>query len=302
LIQVLDRSFRIESISFILMQVFLSEMTNRRKVSFLSMNVIDTSTKAARIKFVRKLAGMTQEAFATALGNSRGAVGNWELGKGIKTENLTLISDRFGVSAEWLIREHGSRPTQTILHAHAGDGHIDSDDVLDGNSRPLHAGISTVQPYEPELPNASPVVSSALSAGGGRTAQSVVTARGGITYSANAVLGEISLPPAVSSSLSPAPTNRIHWFEVRGDSMEPTLAGGDWVGVNTTDLAIGQGGVFALLDGNGEILVKRLRRLRGADSTKVEIISDNPRQGKDTESLEAITVFGRIVARISRVG
>jgi phage repressor protein C with HTH and peptisase S24 domain len=106
----------------------------------------------------------------------------------------------------------------------------------------------------------------------------------------------------VASSLSAAPTNRIHWFEVRGDSMEPTLRGGDWVGVNTTDLAIGQGGVFAMRDGNGEILVKRLRRLRGEQSSMVEIISDNPKQVKDVESLDSIAVFGRIVARISRVG
>lgn len=163
--------------------------------------------------------------------------------------------------------------------------------------------ISTVHPYEPDLPDAMPVVSSALSAGPGQAApEKVNTHTGGITYSAAAVLGEITLPRAVSSSLSAAPTSRIHWFEVRGDSMEPTLSGGDWVGVNTLDLAIGQGGVFALLDGNGEILVKRLRRLRGDDSSKVQIISDNPRQGVDTEELDAITIFGRIVARISRVG
>lgn len=163
--------------------------------------------------------------------------------------------------------------------------------------------ISTVHPYEPDLPDAMPVVSSALSAGPGQAApEKVNTHTGGITYSAAAVLGEITLPRAVSSSLSAAPTSRIHWFEVRGDSMEPTLSGGDWVGVNTLDLAIGQGGVFALLDGNGEILVKRLRRLRGEDSSKVQIVSDNPRQGVDTEDLNAITIFGRIVARISRVG
>jgi hypothetical protein len=163
--------------------------------------------------------------------------------------------------------------------------------------------ISTVHPYEPDLPNAMPVVSSALSAGPGQASpERVNTHKTGIAYSADAVLGEITLPRAISSSLSAAPTNRIHWFEVRGDSMEPTLSGGDWVGVNTMDLAIGQGGVFAMLDGNGEILVKRLRRLRGDDNSKVQIISDNPRQGVDTEDLSAITIFGRIVARISRVG
>lgn len=287
-----------------MMQAYLSEPDKGRKASFQAMpkKSADTSTKAGRIKFVRTLAGLTQEQFADRLGTSRGAVGNWELGQGIKTENLVLISERFGCSAEWLIREHGPAPDSSIIR---GDGqHLSDGDVLgDGDQRgTLQDAISTVRPYEPDLPNASPVVSSALSAGGGASPQTVATSKAGISYSANAILGEISLPPAISSSLSAAPTNRIHWFEVRGDSMEPTLNGGDWVGVNTTDVAIGQGGVFALLDGNGEILVKRLRRLRGDENSRVEIISDNPRQGKDTEELEAITVFGRIVARISRVG
>jgi phage repressor protein C with HTH and peptisase S24 domain len=259
---------------------------------------MNLSTKAGRIRYVRKLARMTQEQFAAALGpnHTRGAVGNWELGKGIKGSNLELIADRFGVQVDWLSRRHGEQPLTVKLRAEAE--HIESSNVLHFAGH----GISTVRPYESELPRGSPVVSSALSAGGGSVPQTSVIAKNGITYSADAVLGEISLPLPVSSSLTPAPTNRIHWFEVRGDSMEPTLNGGDWVGVNTTDRALGQGGVFAIRDGNGEILVKRLRRLRGEQSALVEIVSDNPRQGNDVEALDAIIVFGRIVARISRVG
>jgi DNA-binding transcriptional regulator YiaG len=42
-----------------------------------------------RIKLLREsVPGRTQADFARLLGVSRGAVGNWELGQGIKRENL----------------------------------------------------------------------------------------------------------------------------------------------------------------------------------------------------------------------
>lgn len=216
----------------------------------------------------------------------------------VPQEAAVTYAKKFGTTPGWILTGEGKPPKNK------SGRHIDSEDILPQDRAPARRNvISTVHPYEAEIPNAMPVVSSALSAGPGQASpETVATHKGGITYSAEAVLGEISLPASISSSLSAAPTNRIHWFEVRGDSMEPTLGGGDWVGVNTLDTAIGQGGVFALLDSNGEILVKRLRRLRGEDSAKVQIVSDNPRQGVDVEDLESITIFGRIVARISRVG
>jgi transcriptional regulator with XRE-family HTH domain len=45
---------------------------------------------------------LSQQAFADRLGVTRGAVGNWERGFGIKRENLRRIADEFDVSFEWL--------------------------------------------------------------------------------------------------------------------------------------------------------------------------------------------------------
>lgn len=74
----------------------------------------------ARVKEVREAAGLTQRAFGLPLGVSRGAVGNWEQGKGIKRENLQAISERFSVSFDWLATGSSSalsppvsRPTDT---------------------------------------------------------------------------------------------------------------------------------------------------------------------------------------------
>jgi transcriptional regulator with XRE-family HTH domain len=49
----------------------------------------------------------TQQDFAALLGVTRGAVGNWELDKGIKRENLLLIAQMSGVSVNWLSTGEG---------------------------------------------------------------------------------------------------------------------------------------------------------------------------------------------------
>lgn len=56
----------------------------------------------------------SQQVFAKRLGNvTRGAVGNWELGKGIKRENLQRIANVFEVSFDWLATGRGTiQPAQ----------------------------------------------------------------------------------------------------------------------------------------------------------------------------------------------
>jgi transcriptional regulator with XRE-family HTH domain len=61
-----------------------------------------------RIKLLREcVPGRTQADFARLLGISRGAVGNWELGQGIKRENLVLVSQKTGASLDWLMGNNG---------------------------------------------------------------------------------------------------------------------------------------------------------------------------------------------------
>jgi transcriptional regulator with XRE-family HTH domain len=56
-----------------------------------------------RIRFARKWAGLNQDEVATRMGLSRASVSNWELGQGIKRENLVGFAQIAGVSAEWLL-------------------------------------------------------------------------------------------------------------------------------------------------------------------------------------------------------
>jgi phage repressor protein C with HTH and peptisase S24 domain len=80
---------------------------------------------ANRIKYIRKLAKLSQEKFAEALGTvdgvkvTRGAVGNWELGGGITRANLAAISDRFKVPLDWLEFGKGDLPQKPAAESGA---------------------------------------------------------------------------------------------------------------------------------------------------------------------------------------
>lgn len=111
---------------------------------------------ASRIRKVRSDAGLSQQAFADRLGTAtRGAVGNWERGQGIKRENLQLIADKFRVSFEWLATgrevsnvQNGTHSNETPnaligdkltergeyipLYGHAVGG-LDGEFILNGN-------------------------------------------------------------------------------------------------------------------------------------------------------------------------
>src|SRR5690554_4830376 len=68
----------------------------------------------ARIRALRtEVLDINQTEFARQIGGvTRGAVGNWELGKGIKRENLQKIADRYGISFDWLATNRGPDPRE----------------------------------------------------------------------------------------------------------------------------------------------------------------------------------------------
>jgi SOS-response transcriptional repressor LexA len=159
-------------------------------------------------------------------------------------------------------------------------------------------GVSTVKAYIPEIPGASPDIDLSAGAGPGGLPLPAAVRDGGVVYSSDAVRGEILLPPYLLSEFTRARAERVHWVAVRGDSMTPTLWPGERVMVDTTDTAIGQGGVFVLRDPDGEVLVKRLRKLPGG---LIELVSDNERQGNAQHHADDVAIIGRVVGRLGRL-
>lgn len=76
----------------------------------------------------------SQIEFAERLGVSRGAVGNWETGQGIKRSSLEKIVEAFGVSYEWLATGIGqpreSRPLEYRIRELLADDDDEADDFI----------------------------------------------------------------------------------------------------------------------------------------------------------------------------
>jgi transcriptional regulator with XRE-family HTH domain len=85
---------------------------------------------------------------------------------------------------------------------------------------------------------------------------------------------------------------RIYAWEVRGDSMEPTLAGGSVVFVDMSQDRLPPDDIYAIDYGDG-LMVKRLKLIPRSD--KVAVISDNERYGTDELLRDEVRVYGRVI-------
>jgi len=214
-----------------------------------------------------------------------------------RADGLAKIARVLKTTEVWLLREEGPEEISDNEPRRVPPGEeFDPDPVFEANT---NGGVSTEAPYQGSVPGAMPDVDVSAGAGpGGLSLPAHLPGGGGVVYDAHAVRGEFVFPDYVLRDFTHAGSQRVHFVKVRGDSMEPTLGSGDRVLVDTTDTAIGQGGVFVLLDPDGEVLVKRLRKLKGAE---VAVDSDNPKQGSDVYKADEIRIIGRAVGRICKL-
>lgn len=152
---------------------------------------------AGRIRSVRKArGGLTQQEFADKLGRTtRGAVGNWERGLGIKTENLRAIADKFSVSLEWLANGRGS------MDAYAPNNLNESSNAIVGDKLP-------------PVNNTIPLYGHAV---GGEDGEFVLNGQ---------ELDNITAPPGLSGNKG------AYAVTVAGTSMEPRYEDGETVYVD----------------------------------------------------------------------
>lgn len=259
------------------------------------------STLNERIRMARGRIGMSQVALANKVGVTRSAATQWEAEGGTEpsAENLRKIAEATGVHFEWLATGRGAVQTAEAARLVAS---FDPDtEDRDGERFGQGRGVSTDRPYQGELANASPVIDTTAGGGPGGLSLPAALPSGGVIYAEDAVLGEIVLPGYLTREFTRAPAARLHWIKVRGDSMEPSLRSGDHVGVDTTDRALGQGGIFVARTLDGEVIVKRLRRVPRSDPAMILVVSDNALEPDQEVPAEDLSVIGRVVARICRV-
>ncbi|WP_425087796.1 XRE family transcriptional regulator [Stappia sp.] len=222
------------------------------------------TTKGARIRQLREKLQLTQDGFARMLGGvTRGAVGNWERDQGIKEENIELIAERTGVSYEWLA---------------TGRGSMDPHDIV--VPAPQSAAYRSVR-----IPDLN--IFGGLGGGG---ALAIVQGENGAPIDPEELRGYWTFPEYMVRAFGAL--SGIYAWEVRGDSMEPTLAGGSVVFVATNQNTLPPNDIYAIDYGDG-LMVKRLKLIPRTDM--VSVISDNDRYPADDLQRDEVKVFGRVI-------
>lgn len=84
----------------------------------------------------------------------------------------------------------------------------------------------------------------------------------------------------------------VYAWEVRGDSMLPTIAGGSVVFVDISQTRLPPDDIYAVNYGDG-LVVKRLKLIPRTD--QVSVISDNERYGSDDLLRDDVKVWGRVI-------
>lgn len=102
----------------------------------------------------------------------------------------------------------------------------------------------------------------------------------------------LAFPPDYLKKLTSSPPSKLAIISVKGDSMEPTLLGGDIVLLDTSKTHLGYDGLFVLRM-DDVLHVKRVGR--SAKSGHITIISDNPSQSDFEKEIGAVTAVGKVL-------
>lgn len=105
------------------------------------------------------------------------------------------------------------------------------------------------------------------------------------------IVGFWNLPKKEYLTISHADPSVIKMLRVFGDSMEPTLRGGDWVLVDVSRNFIDSDGLFLLRMTSG----LAVKRIQNTISQQVIIKSDNPKYDNISASVAEVHIIGKVV-------
>jgi hypothetical protein len=137
---------------------------------------------------------------------------------------------------------------------------------------------------------------------GGTTPTDFVTGEDGQPVNNEAVRSTWGIPlPFLRDELRVRP-GRVHILPVRGDSMNDALFDGDRAIIDLDDTDASQGGIFALLDDHGSVIIKQVEMVRGAESGRIRCKSRNPHyEPFDLILTETVRIIGRVACKITRL-
>jgi transcriptional regulator with XRE-family HTH domain len=223
---------------------------------------------ANRIREIRKQQNITLEELAEMTGTSHTHLSRIEGGKrGLSLENVIKIARALGVEPVEITDE------------------FDHEDLARAGDMPP---AMLARPPEGDIENLT-IVSGA----GGGGMLSVEYRDDGAMVDPAMSDGFWSFPESIKSGWRNL--EKIKALPVIGDSMEPTLAKGSTVFIDTTHSYPNPEDIYACDFGDG-LVIKRLKLVPRSD--KIMVISDNKERYGDADELlrEDVRVYGRVVA------
>lgn len=231
---------------------------------------------------------LTQRALSSALGVSRGYIGDIESGRSEPSRNfLQALTERFGVSADWILYGVGVPNSERAagFEARQKGKRIEPPDLgkpLRGDFRFASEDFFLIERMD-----------LSVSAGHG-----VMPVDGG-EHEMMAFPRSWILQNRVNPDLAVL-------VRVKGDSMAPTIPDGALILVDCMDKDISRGGIFAFSRGEDSFVKRLVPVQRGSDGRPeaVKVLSDNPAYAPDAligEELNAFRPAGRVRCVISTI-
>lgn len=246
-----------------------------------STGPIQLDASDQRIAFLRRMAGLTREAFAKAIGYSKSSVVKWETPsdkdalnhRGVPKKAADKIAEAFGARSAWILTgdgepyQEGRAPVPKLERADLAQAAKDAeagltvfDRLLEHRHRAIMAGQGSgkTRAYLDHI--SVPVYALAASAGPGTPAPDT------------APLIDLVFAGDWIRAASKTP-GRLVAVVIDGDSMEPSLQDGETVLFDTAPDRLRGDGIF-LFRMDGALFVKRLVRMGGR---AIQVISENPK-------------------------
>lgn len=239
-----------------------------------------------RLALFRNSLGMSQRAFAAALGVSPGRIGSMETDKDTPSKNFLLkISDTYGVSADWLLNGQGE------MQRAIGPG--------------FKGATVRIEPPNHADPVYSDFQSGDVNYAMIRRMDLSVSAGSGVVAVEGQDAASVALPSSWLAAAGINPNLSV-LVSVKGDSMAPAIPDGAFVLVHLMEKIVAKPGVYAFnLD--GQSFVKRLIPAEADGDGRplaISIISDNQSFAPKVltgRKLNDLKVVGRVRAVLALI-
>ncbi|WP_336800822.1 helix-turn-helix domain-containing protein [Kaistia sp. MMO-174] len=254
----------------------------------------------SQLKQIREQRGLTQAALAELVQTTQPQIRRLEAGeRKLTKEWATRLAKALGISAKDLLFDEAvlaeTVPADELKRVPLGE-------EFPPESDPDHlptVGTETGRQGIPAHSIAEIDVTAGLGAGG-IAMISEATSPEGARFAAEVIKDFWVLPAWILARLGIKPEHAAA-FLMQGDSMEPTLFGGEVGFIDLRHKVPSPPGIYAIADQFGGVMFKRLDVVSKPSDPEVmvSVVSDNPRHEPRLLALDDLYILGRYIGKFS---